>query len=345
MVKASAGGGGKGMRLVRRPEELRSAFETAQSEALRAFKDGELYIERYLEDPRHIEIQILGDEHGNVIHLGERECSVQRRHQKVLEESPSPIVDAEMRRRMGEAAVRVGSAAAYTNAGTVEFLVDTDRNFYFLEMNTRLQVEHPVTELVTGIDLVQWQIRIAAGEQLPWTQENVELRGHAVEARVYAEDPDNNFFPSPGVITRLSAPSGPGIRDDSGIYQGWRVPMEYDPLLSKLIGYGATRADAIARLRRGLDDYFVGGIATNMALLKRVLDDPEFQAGRIDTGYLDRLLAHPRAAGGDDAKIAAISAALFVYADQERAARNGSAPQETPSKWKQIARQEALRER
>src|SRR5712671_67462 len=235
MLKAAAGGGGKGMRLVHSSEELRSALESAQSEAQRSFGDSEVYIEKAIVNPRHIEMQVLADEHGNTVWLGERECSIQRRHQKVLEEAPSPVVDPDMRRRMGEIAVRVAKAANYTNAGTVEFLSDQEKNFYFLEMNTRLQVEHPVTELTTGLDLVHLQIRIAAGERLPFTQHEVQLRGHAIECRIYAEDPDNNYFPSPGQITMLLEPSGPGIRCDSGIYEGWTVPMDYDPLLAKLI--------------------------------------------------------------------------------------------------------------
>ena len=230
MLKAAAGGGGKGMRLVKAPEELRSAYENARSEAQRSFGDNEVYLEKFITNPRHVEMQIFGDEHGNVVYLGERECSVQRRHQKVMEESPSPIVDEDMRQRMGEVAVRVAKAANYHNAGTVEFLVDEQRNFYFLEMNTRLQVEHPVTELVTGLDLVHLQMHVASGEKLPFRQEDITLRGHAIECRVYAEDPDNNFFPSPGQITRLISPSGPGIRRDSGMYEGWNVPIEYDPL-------------------------------------------------------------------------------------------------------------------
>src|SRR4029077_3824449 len=236
MLKAAAGGGGKGMRLVHDRKELRPALEAAQSEAQRAFGDSEIYLEKAIVNPRHIEMQVLADEHGNTVYLGERECSIQRRHQKVLEESPSPMVDPDMRRRMGEVAVRVAQTASYTNAGTIEFLVDQHKNFYFLEMNTRLQVEHPVTELTTGLDLVHLQIRIAAGERLPFTQDDIHLRGHAIECRIYAEDPDNNFFPSPGKIPLLLAPSGPGIRRDSGIYEGWTVPIEYDPLLAKLIG-------------------------------------------------------------------------------------------------------------
>src|SRR6202045_1928576 len=253
MLKAAAGGGGKGMRLVHSPEDLKSALESAESEAQRAFGDDEVYIEKAILNPRHIEVQILADEHGNTVYLGERECSIQRRHQKVVEESPSPIVDVEMRRRMGEVAVRVAQAAGYTNAGTIEFLVDQQKNFYFLEMNTRLQVEHPVTELTTGLDLVHLQIRIAAGEKLPFAQADLEIRGHAIECRIYAEDPDDNYFPSPGKITLLLEPNGPGIRLDSGTYEGWNVPIDYDPLLAKLIGYGSDRTQAIMRLKRALD--------------------------------------------------------------------------------------------
>jgi len=302
MLKAAAGGGGKGMRLVHTPEELKPALEAAQSEAERAFGDREVYVEKAIVDPRHIEMQVLADEHGNTVYLGERECSIQRRHQKVLEESPSPIVDAEMRQRMGEVAVRVARAAGYTNAGTVEFLVDQDRNFYFLEMNTRLQVEHPVTELVVGLDLVHLQIRIAAGEKLPFAQDDIQIRGHAIECRIYAEDPDNNYFPSPGKITLLLSPSGPGIRRDSGMYEGWTVPIDYDPLLAKLIGYGTDRPQAISRLVRALHEYFVGGIKTNISLFRRILTDADFQAGRLDTGYLDRLLkSKPPEEKGEDA--------------------------------------------
>src|ERR1700693_4129845 len=290
MLKAAAGGGGKGMRLVHAPEELKSALEGARSEAERSFGDSEVYIEKAIFNPRHIEMQVLADEHGNTEYLGERECSLQRRHQKVLEEAPSPILDPEMRRKMGEMAVRVAQAANYTNAGTVEFLVDQRNSFYFLEMNTRLQVEHPVTELITGLDLVHLQIRIAAGEKLPFRQEDVVLRGHAIECRIYAEDADNNFFPSPGKITLLLTPSGPGIRHDSGMYESWTVPVDYDPLLAKLIGYGTDRDQAISRLTRALNEYFVGGIKTNISLFRRILSDPDFQAAKLDTGFLDRML-------------------------------------------------------
>jgi acetyl-CoA carboxylase, biotin carboxylase subunit len=342
MLKAAAGGGGKGMRLVHQPEELASALESAKSEAQRAFGDGEVYIEKAIVNPRHIEMQILADEHGNTVYLGERECSIQRRHQKVMEESPSPIVDADMRRRMGEVAVRVGQAAGYTNAGTVEFLVDEDKNFYFLEMNTRLQVEHPVTELVTGFDLVHLQIRIAAGEKLPFRQQDILLRGHAIECRIYAEDPDNNYFPSPGKIKLLLAPSGPGIREDSGMYEGWTVPVDYDPLLAKLIGYGSDRTQAIARLVRAMSEYFVGGIKTNISLFQRILRDSEFVAGKIDTGYLDRLLkSRPPAAERGDAGIAAIAAGVFEMLDAQ--ATNSVKQVPAVSGWKRMARADGLR--
>ncbi len=350
MLKAAAGGGGKGMRLVHAPGELKPALEAATSEAQRAFGDSEVYIEKAIVNPRHIEMQMLADEYGNTVYLGERECSIQRRHQKVLEEAPSPIVDPDMRRRMGEVAVRVAKAANYTNAGTVEFLVDQDKNFYFLEMNTRLQVEHPVTELITGLDLVHLQIRIASGEKLPFTQDEVRLRGHAIECRIYAEDPDNNYFPSPGKITLLLAPSGPGIRRDSGMYEGWTVPIDYDPLLAKLIGYGTDRQQAISRLVRALNEYFVGGIKTNISLFRRILNDRDFRAGRLDTGYLDRLLksgAPP--AQGEDAAVAAIAAGVFAMLDPAASlssngsscssARNGA----VASGWKRAARVEALR--
>ena len=357
MLKAAAGGGGKGMRMVTAPANLRSSYEAARSEAQRSFGDNEVYIEKFIVNPRHVEVQVFGDEHGNVVYLGERECSIQRRHQKVLEESPSPIVDEDMRRRMGEVAVRVAKAANYQNAGTVEFLVDEQRNFYFLEMNTRLQVEHPVTEFVTGLDLVQLQLRVASGEKLPFTQDDIQLRGHAIECRIYAEDPDNNFFPSPGQITRLISPSGPGIRRDSGMYEGWTVPIDYDPLLAKLVGYGETREDAINRLLRALYEYFVGGIKTNMSLFRRILRDPDFRAGKLDTGYLDRLLAHPATESDERATlIAAIGAGIFASMEPKAtlqpangpvvaSSHNGAGAQPDLSGWKRAGRLEALRER
>jgi acetyl-CoA carboxylase, biotin carboxylase subunit len=350
MIKAAAGGGGKGMRLVRTPAELKPGFETAQSEAQRSFNDSEVYLEKYIENPRHIEIQVLADEHGNVVFLGERECSVQRRHQKVIEEAPSAIVDEDLRQRMGAVAVQAARSAGYTNAGTVEFLVDAERNFYFLEMNTRLQVEHPVTELVTGLDLVHLQLRIASGEKLPFQQEDVTLRGHAIECRIYAEDPDNNFFPSPGKIQRLIRPSGPGVREDSGVYEGWNVPLDYDPMLSKLIAFAPDRAMAIARMQRALDEYFVGGIKTNLGLFRKILQHPDFVAAKIDTGFLDRLLSQPAApsqAVDERQNVAAIAAALFTAMQASKS--NGTKPSihsadELPAStaWKQAARKESV---
>jgi len=350
MLKAAAGGGGKGMRLVHKPQDLQSALEGARSEAERSFGDSEVYIEKAIVNPRHIEMQVLADEHGNTVYLGERECSIQRRHQKVVEEAPSPIVDVEMRRRMGEVAVRVAQAAGYTNAGTVEFLVDQEKNFYFLEMNTRLQVEHPVTELITGLDLVHLQIRIAAGEKLPFEQGEVSIRGHAIECRIYAEDPDNNYFPSPGKITLLLAPSGPGIRRDSGMYEGWTVPMDYDPLLAKLIGYGTDREQAISRLTRALNEYFVGGIKTNISLFRRILRNADFRAGKLDTGFLDRMLkqhADQRPGGIDSitVEVAVIAAGMFAVLDPATASSNGSgATKAKPaSNWKAAGHREGLR--
>ena len=268
---------------------MRSAFETAQSEAASAFGDSALYLEKAIERPRHIEIQVFADTHGNVVHLGERECSIQRRHQKVVEECPSPINDSDMRERMGTAAVKIARAVNYTGAGTVEFLVaDATREFYFLEMNTRLQVEHPVTELVTGIDLVREQISVAAGATLSFSQEDVSWRGHAIECRVYAEDPENNFFPSPGRITTLQTPSGPGIRDDSGVDANSEVSIHYDPMISKLAAWGRDRNEAIDRLRRALDEYHVGGIKTTLPFFRQIVRDEEFVAGKLDTGFIGR---------------------------------------------------------
>lgn len=351
MLKAAAGGGGKGMRLVHEPDELASAVQAAQSEAQRAFGDSEVYIEKAILNPRHIEMQILADEYGNTVYLGERECSIQRRHQKVLEESPSPIVDPDMRRRMGEVAVRVAKAAGYANAGTIEFLVDEQKNFYFLEMNTRLQVEHPVTELITGLDLVHLQIKIAEGEKLPFSQDDIHLRGHAIECRIYAEDPDNQYLPSPGRITLLHEPAGPGIRMDSGVYEGWSVPIHYDPLLAKMIGYGSDRAMAIARISRALSELVVGGIKTNLSLFRSILGDKAFQEGRFDTGYLDRL-GHARTLDADSGSaIAAIAAGLFAAlegasigpAEKSQTAENRD-NREIPeaSSWKRAARTEAM---
>jgi acetyl-CoA carboxylase, biotin carboxylase subunit len=348
LLKAVAGGGGKGMRLVEEEAQLLAAWRNASSEALHAFGDARVYLERYLERPRHIEIQIFGDAHGHIVHLGERECSVQRRHQKVIEESPSPFATPELRRAMGEAAVRLAHEADYTNAGTVEFLVDAARNFYFLEVNTRLQVEHPVTEMVTGFDLVKLQIRIAAGETLPFTQEDVVLSGHAIECRLYAEDPDNNFYPSPGTILSRRTPSGPGIRLDDGVYEGFTVPTEYDPLLGKLIAWGSDRAEAIARLQRALAEYTVTGIKTNAALFRGILCDPEFGRGEIFTRWLDGRLPHLRAHRGNlterdpGAEDAAILAALLHRLDANGVTNTGDRSAESVSRWKREARLEQV---
>ena len=345
LLKAVAGGGGKGMRLVNAAMEMSAAFRDASSEALNAFGDGRVYLERYLERPRHIEIQILADAHGHAIYLGERECSVQRRHQKVIEESPSPFMTPELRHSMGEAAVRLARQAGYVNAGTVEFLVDAARNFYFLEVNTRLQVEHPITEMVTGHDLVKLQIRIAVGESLPFTQEDIVLSGHAIECRLYAEDPGNNFFPSPGTILSLRTPSGPGIRLDDGIYQGFTVPTDYDPMLGKLIAWGRNRAEAIARLERALAEYSVTGIKTNAALFRRILRDPEFIAGEIYTRWLDQrlpLLLSVEKEPAGDAEDAAIIAALLHHLTSERVGQSNAVAEEARSAWKHEARLDQL---
>ena len=338
MLKAAAGGGGKGMRLVARAADVASALEAAQSEAQAAFGDPSVYLEKAVERPRHIEIQVFADEHGNCVHLGERECSIQRRHQKVVEECPSPIGDPSLRERMGAAAVRIARAANYVGAGTVEFLVsDVTRDFYFLEMNTRLQVEHPVTELVTGFDLVREQITVAAGAPLSFTQEEVGWRGHAVECRVYAEDPEQDFLPSPGRITYLRVPAGPGVRDDGGVYAGAEVSIYYDPMISKLATWGRTRAEAIARMRRALDEYAVGGIKTTLPFFRELMRDEEFLAGRLDTGFIPRFNGRRAASlkqSHDDASdaeellrrdVAIIAAALA----RETGAQQGAAQQQT----------------
>jgi acetyl-CoA carboxylase biotin carboxylase subunit len=293
LLKAAAGGGGKGVRRVSAEHELESAIRDASSEAERAFHNSEIYIEKLIEKPRHIEIQIAGDHYGNLVHLGERECSLQRRYQKIVEECPSPFVARrpDMRVAMGEAALKVARAAGYDNLGTVEFLADNDGNFYFLEVNTRLQVEHPVTELVTGYDLVQLQLKIAAGEGLPFTQKDVAWRGWAMECRVCAEDPDNQFLPSPGKIAQLREPGGPGVRLDSGVYPGWTVPLEYDALLAKLVTWGPDRNAAIQRLKRALSEYAIIGIQTNIAFFLEILDDPEFRAGDISTEFIPHFMA------------------------------------------------------
>jgi acetyl-CoA carboxylase biotin carboxylase subunit len=286
LLKAAAGGGGKGMRIVRRPDELAPSLRAAQSEATSAFGDGRVYIEKYLENPRHIEFQILADQHGHIVHLGERECSIQRRHQKVIEETPSVIVSPAMREAMGRTAVEAARACGYTNAGPIEFLVDGERNFYFLEMNTRLQVEHPVTELRTGTDLVALQLHVAAGKPLPFTQEQVEFRGHAIECRICAEDVDNDFLPSIGKIRHLRAPGGPGIREDRGVEEGGEIPVFYDSMISKLIAWGPTREYAIRRMEGALAEYQILGVKTNIPLCLFVLRHPAFREGNFTTHFI-----------------------------------------------------------
>src|SRR6266446_2124108 len=350
MLKAAAGGGGKGMRQVAAEGELRSAFDAAQSEAASAFGNSDVYLEKVVDRPRHIEIQIFGDTHGNFVHLGERECSIQRRHQKVIEECPSPVNDPYLRERMGAAAIKIAEAVNYIGAGTVEFLFsDATREFYFLEMNTRLQVEHPVTELVTGFDLVREQITVADGAPLSFQQEDIAWRGHAIECRIYAEDAENNFFPSPGKITFLRIPSGPGIRDDGGVSEGDEVSIHYDPMISKLAAWGRTRAEAIDRLRRALDEYAVAGIKTTLPFFRKIVRDQEFIAGRLDTGFISRFnerrreRGHParneRAARTD--RDMAIIAAALAYARAQRSASPNNHP-DVQSKWKLAGRAAGL---
>jgi acetyl-CoA carboxylase biotin carboxylase subunit len=346
MIKAAAGGGGKGMKKCEREGDFLSLWQSAKREAKSAFGDDRLYIERFLEKPRHVEIQVFADEGGNTIWLGERECSVQRRQQKVIEESPSPLLDEELRARMGEVAVRAAKAVQYRGAGTVEFLVDANRNFYFLEMNTRLQVEHPVTEMVTGQDLVRMQIEVARGEGIP-RQEAIVRRGHAIEARIYAEDPARGFLPSPGKITYLRVPGGPGVRDDSGVYAGWMVPQHYDPMISKLVAWAPTRGEAIERLVRALGDYTVHGITVNVAYLSAALRHPAFRSGDYDTGFCERyaqdLLRPPDRAFEDVALIAAAVAAFQRDHDQAEAFAARAGDGAARSEWARLGRARALR--
>lgn len=339
LLKASAGGGGKGMRTVHREEDLADAWRDAASESLRAFGSDEIYLEKLVVEPRHIEIQILGDQHGNLIHLGERECSIQRRHQKVVEECPSAVMlqHPELRSQMGEAAIKIARAAGYSNAGTMEFLVDRDLSFYFLEMNTRLQVEHPITELVTRLDLVEWQLRIAAGERLTLSQDDISWNGSAVECRIYAEDPENGFMPSPGKISYLREPSGPGVRLDSGIYSGWNIPLEYDPLLAKLIAWAPTRERALNRMDRALSEYAIGGIRTNIVFFREILADEIFRSGDLSTAFLNEFFQRRARTEADIAEEAA--AALVMAASS----RQRFVPKQTStSTWLAAGREAAL---
>jgi len=338
LIKAAAGGGGKGMRGVRSPEALAAAAVQAAGEARGAFGDGSIYLEKYLDRPRHVEFQILADGHGNAVHLFERECSIQRRHQKIIEETPSPALDEDLRRRMGEAAVAAAKAADYVNAGTVEFLLDAQGRFYFLEVNTRLQVEHPITEMLTGLDLVRAQLEIAAGGKLPFTQEQLTRRGHAIECRLYAEDPEHEFMPSPGMVLYMREPNGPGVRYDCGIYSGFEVPVQYDPILGKLIVWAEDRPAAIARMRRALAECVVLGIKTPVELLLEILCSPAFAAGDTHTGFLAEHFADWRPA--PEACVAAGLGYLLHDATATKAAAGATAagkPVE-PSPWQTLGR-------
>ncbi|MGH9868617.1 MAG: acetyl-CoA carboxylase biotin carboxylase subunit [Candidatus Polarisedimenticolia bacterium] len=353
LLKAVAGGGGRGMRVVKSDAEVDSAFAQATSEAGSAFGDPSVYLERYVERGRHIEVQVLSDPHAGTLHLGERECSIQRRHQKLIEECPSPMVDAERREALGLAAVRAAEAVGYRGAGTVEFLVDSQGRFYFMEMNTRLQVEHPVTEMVTGVDLVKAQLRIAAGEDAGLRQQDIVWRGSAIECRIIAEDPDRNFMPSPGRIERLKVPGGPGIRDDSGVYEGYVMPLHYDSLIAKLVAWGETRDEAAARMRRALDEYVIEGVPTTIGFHRRALSDERFLRGELHTGFVAEMNGAPGPAASPDTQgledLAVIAAALAL----ERGARtsrlaegNGSAGGPGASSgWKMAGRRRQMEER
>jgi acetyl-CoA carboxylase biotin carboxylase subunit len=334
LIKAAAGGGGKGMRVVRAESELEGALEDAQHEAAGAFADDRVFLEKYLEGARHIEFQVFGDAHGNTVHLFERECSIQRRHQKIIEESPSLLLDPELRARMGEAAVNAARSVGYTNAGTVEFIVDAQRNFYFLEMNTRLQVEHPVTEWITGLDLVRLQIRVAAGEPLPFSQSDLSQRGHAIECRVYAEDPSNNFLPAIGPILKSVEPSGPGIRVDTGIATGDAVTIHYDPMIAKLSVYGETREAACERMRWALDHYVILGLTTNIPFLRDVIEHPVFREGKATTGFIPEYLPDWKTPHRDLPDAALILAALMAETGTLAEAPREMSPEGDPfSPW------------
>ena len=338
IVKASMGGGGKGMRIVKDAKELAKAVELGKREALSAFGDDTVYLEKYIEEPRHVEIQVLADNYGNAIHLFERECSIQRRYQKIIEESPSTALDSELRNRMGQKAIKVVKACNYNNAGTVEFLLDKNKKFYFLEVNARIQVEHPVTELVTGVDLIKEQIKIASGEKLSFVQSDIKQNGHAIEARIYAEDPQNNFIPSPGKVKHLKEPQGPGIRLDSGIYGGYEIPVFYDPLIAKLIVWGENRNVAITRMRRALDEYKIIGVKNILQLLRKVMEDKRFVEGKLSTHFLNGFELDTENDGNE--KIAAIAAVCDKLSTSKERPVEGIAKR--VSLWKIIGRESAL---
>jgi acetyl-CoA carboxylase biotin carboxylase subunit len=345
LIKASAGGGGKGMREVSSPDELPVLIGAARREAESAFGDGNVYLEKLLEGARHIEIQILADQHGNVIHLGERDCSLQRRHQKLIEEAPSPFMDDDLRQRMGEVAVKAAKSVGYVNAGTIEFLVDKDRNFFFLEMNTRLQVEHPVTEVVTGIDIVAEQIRIARGRQLSYTQDDVRFHGHAIECRINAEDPYNGFIPSTGRITHSLLPTGPGVRIDSGVYPGFEITPFYDPLIAKLIVWGETRGQAILRMRRALEEYRIVGVRTNIPFHQTMMDSHRFMGGQYDTRFVEERFWRPQLEDERESShpdIAAVFATLVAHNQTQRSAEFVMRNERDTSNWKWMGRWERM---
>jgi acetyl-CoA carboxylase biotin carboxylase subunit len=344
LIKATAGGGGRGMREVRAPEEMPDLLQSARREAEAAFGDGNVYLEKLLLDARHIEFQILADSHGNVVHLGERECSLQRRHQKLLEESPSPFIDEELRGRMGALACTAAQAVDYLNAGTIEFLVDQERNYYFLEMNTRLQVEHPVTEFVTGVDIVKEQIRIAMGERLSFSQDDIHMKGWAIECRINAEDPAHNFVPSTGRLDQIILPTGPGIRVDTGVYPGFEISPYYDSLVSKLICWGETRQEAIVRMRHALEEYRVVGVKTNIPFHQCIMDSPRFQAGDFDTRFIEEQFSLEEAQNGKHKlpDIAAILAVLVTHREGQRAAQIVRRGDRDASNWKWMGRWERM---
>jgi acetyl-CoA carboxylase, biotin carboxylase subunit len=344
MIKASAGGGGKGMRLVKRKEDIIGAIRGAKSEAKTAFGNDAVYIEKYIESPHHIEFQVLADKHGNTIHLFERECSVQRRHQKVIEETPSPLMNPEIREEMGKHAVAAAQAVNYHGAGTIEFIVDDNLKYYFLEMNTRLQVEHPITERVVGVDLVKEQIKIAQGEKLTLKQEELRQSGHAIECRIYAEDPDNNFMPSPGKITHITEPLGLGVRHDGYVYTGYEIPMFYDPLISKLIVWARTREEAIARMRRALYAYKITGIKTSIPFLARIMNNEDFNKGNYNTHFIEKhqdMLMAKEPCGRRCQDIALI-AAFMHYNNKIKAVKTGQNGQPETNQWKTFGRRKSV---
>ena len=344
LIKATAGGGGKGMREVESIEEMPALLELARREAESAFGDGNVYLEKLVLDARHIEIQVLADTHGNVIHLGERECSLQRRHQKLLEEAPSSAMDEDLRNRMGTVAVKAAQAVNYVNAGTIEFLLDKNNNYYFLEMNTRLQVEHPITEMVTGIDIVKEQIRIARGRVLSYKQEDVHFNGHSIECRINAEDPYNNFMPSTGRITHSLLPTGPGVRVDTGVYPGFEITSFYDPMIAKLIVWGETRAQAILRMRRALEEYRIVGVRTNIPFHQTMMDSHRFMGGQYDTRFVEERFSMEEAEEyrEDHTEVAAIFATLVAHRETEHSAQIVNRNERDTSNWKWVGRWERM---